>query len=219
MNAAPPPEPRGEKIKGWKAIASRLQIHEDTARAYARLADDPLPLRTNKNNRAEPWCYSLFLDQWKARRCGGILPDGTELARFVGWEAIRAMLGGTPLDTVRRWSRRRHDPLPVIRRGRAEPWAYHAAIRDWIQRGDVPFAAHDGAETENPSRPKGWIPVRGIALGNQGSSRVDAQPARSYAILKRPIQASSRGPAEESGPLFPSVEKSPARTPQARCPS
>lgn len=210
---APRPDPlgRGEKIKGWKAIAGRLGIHEDTARAYARLADDPLPIRSNTHSRGEPWCWSLYLDEWKARRCGGILPDGTELDRVTGWPAICALFDNAPVDTVRRWSRRPHDPLPVIRRGRAVPWAYVAAIRDWRQRGDVPFVHHDGDETENPRKPRGWVPTRPIAIvvpPTSQSAAAGPKPTRSYTILKRPAPATSRCQIQKNASSSPSVEES-----------
>lgn len=218
---APDPLNRGEKIRGWKALAARLGISEDTARAYARLADDPLPIRTNTHSHAEPWCWSLYLDEWKARRCGGILPDGTELEIVVGWPAICFLFDNAPVDTVRRWSRRPHDPLPVIRRGRALPWAYAAAIRDWRQRGDVPFVHHDGEETENPRKPRSWVPTRPIAVAVPAisqSAAPDQKPSRSYVILKRPAPAASRRPTEKNSASSPNLGEPRPPTAQATSP-
>jgi len=135
----------GRKTRGWKAIAGRVGIAENTAVAYSRLCEDPLPVRVS---RGAPWCYELFLDEWLARRSGGVMRDGTELERLEGWAAICRELFGVSRVVAFRWAKLPHDRLPVMGIGTREPWAYKAAIRDWKNRGDLPFQAHERIQSE-----------------------------------------------------------------------
>ncbi|WP_437309980.1 hypothetical protein [Sorangium sp. So ce388] len=135
----------GEKLWGWKAIAARLGIAENTAIAYSRLCEDPLPVRMQ---RGSPWCHERYLDEWLARRSGGVMRDGSALERLDGWPAICHELFGADRATAFRWARLPHDRLPVIGIGGRQPWAYKAAIRDWKNRGDLPFQAHERADAE-----------------------------------------------------------------------
>jgi hypothetical protein len=158
----PKPSQNGVRIVGLKDISAHLGgIHPDTVAAYGRLAEDPLPIRTNTRTGAI-WCWSLFLDQWKARRCGGIMPDGSPLLRVDGWVDIGTALGGADRNTALRWAKRTHDRLPVYgiksgEPGGSRPWAYLAAIRDWLARGDAPYREAGGSA-------EGWSPVRALAV-------------------------------------------------------
>lgn len=157
---------RGHRIRGHKSLAAHINVGESAVVAYTRLPEDPLPIRVNvrhgNERRGEPWCWSVFLDEWVARRNGGVLADGTRLKVLQGWLEICALLGGIDPDTAQRWARLPHDRLPVYGiRGhlpsRQGPWAYESALRDWMMRGDLPYQAHDRlrvAETPTPPRPK-----------------------------------------------------------------
>lgn len=136
---------QGPKLWGWKAIAARLGIAENTALAYSRLCEDPLPVRMQ---RGTPWCHERYLDEWLARRSGGVMRDGTALERLEGWPAICHELFGVDRKTAFRWARLPHDRLPVLGIGGRSPWAYKAAVRDWKNRGDLPFQAYAREEVE-----------------------------------------------------------------------
>lgn len=135
MPPTPPPVP--EVIETLKCIAAHLGIAESTALAYSRLNEDPLPLRLRRGTLR---AHRLHLDEWKQRRDGG---EG--LARYEGWQAICAALGGPNVDTAILWARLPHDRLPVqgmgTRKRTGRPWIYAAALRDWLYRHDLPVQA------------------------------------------------------------------------------
>jgi hypothetical protein len=157
---------KGPRLCGVKELAAHLGgLNPSTVIAYSRLAEDPLPLRIDRAGAV--WCFSLFVDQWRARRCDGIMPDGTALARATGQDAICAELGGVDRDTSLRWAKRPQDRLPIygIKRGDpggSKPWAYVSAIRDWLSRGDMPYQAH--AKRKIPRVTMAWEPSRRLSI-------------------------------------------------------
>ncbi len=128
-----------DMLNGWASIAKRLGIgSENTAIAYARLPEDPLPVRVIMG---EPRVKARHLDEWRARRNGGVLPDGTELERLEGIDAVASFLG-VDRSTVFRLARRPVDRLPLLGKREAR-WAYRSALRDFLMRHDVPFQVLD----------------------------------------------------------------------------
>jgi hypothetical protein len=136
--------PSASYISGWKLIAAALDVTANTAVAYSRLPEDPLPVRMR---RGTPRIHSGHLEDWKRRRAGD-----PELEKIRGWRNICLQLGGADLDTAARWAKLTRDRLPVHGVGTRSPWAYASAVRDWVLRGDVPFQAHDRAAPTAVSR-------------------------------------------------------------------
>lgn len=171
---APAPHVR---LRGWKEIAARIEavvrmyegrgdvvIGVQPAERYSRLNVDPLPVRTY---RGEAWLFARRLDEWVARRNGGRLPDGTRLPMVQGWVDICVQVGGVSTDTAQRWAHEESDPLPVlglVPGGRvASAMAYVSAVRDWVDRHDMPIQADDARQ---PGIRKGgtWTPKGAIAV-------------------------------------------------------
>jgi len=124
-----------EIIETLKCIAAHLGVTETTALAYSRLNEDPLPMRMR---RGICWARKGCLDEWKCRRSGG---DG--LLRIRGWERICEALGKANKDTAIKWTKLEHDRLPVYGMGTTtrtgHPWIYASALRDWLDRHDLPI--------------------------------------------------------------------------------
>ncbi len=147
-----------QRCRGWKDIAARLEattrlyagkelvtVAVNTAIGYSRLSCDPLPIRTY---RGEAWCWPKRIDDWLARRKGGLYPDGSSLAITRGWDDIRKSIGDVSHRTAVRWATSDEDPLPVSGRrkdGCSEDgvWIYTTALRDWNDRHDLPIQAVD----------------------------------------------------------------------------
>lgn len=128
-----------EVYEGWVAIARALGVAcEETAVAYARLSVDPLPVVMR---RGTPTISAQRLEEWRARRYGGLMRDGTMLERVEGTATIAARLDVSER-TLLRLARLPIDPLPIYGRRRAR-WTYEASIRDWLDRRTVPFQAVD----------------------------------------------------------------------------
>jgi hypothetical protein len=125
---------RGTKLCGWFAISEHIGVARSTTIAYARLKEDPLPVRMTRTARV--WIWSRYAEEWAARRAGGRMSNGETLERAVGWPDISARLG-VSTETAMRWRRLSVDRLPV--QGVRQPWAYVSALRDWLVRGDVPM--------------------------------------------------------------------------------
>lgn len=121
-----PPADRGEKLQGWEAIAAHLGVGEHAVRLWARLPEDPLPVRLWCGRR---YAWSGYLKEWRARRVG----DGEVLR---GWEEILTRLD-VDQKTARKWARRPVDRLPVYGMP-LRPWIYASALRDWMHRQDRP---------------------------------------------------------------------------------
>lgn len=170
---APAPNVR---LRGWKEIAARLEavvrlyahqaevvIGVQPAERYSRINVDPLPVRTY---RGEVWLYALRLDEWVARRNGGWLPDGTRLSMVRGLADISVQVGGVSERTVQRWAHEERDPLPVLGlvAGTRVPaaMAYVSAIRDWVDRHDMPIQAED-ARAPGVRKGETWSPKGAIA--------------------------------------------------------
>lgn len=122
-------------IRGWSLIAKRLGVGSvSTVKAYARLRVDPLPVVMVRGVPAIP---ERHVDEWSARRNGGVMRDGASLERIEGVAAIGARIESAS-NTVMRLSRLRDDPLPIYGRKGAR-WTYETAIRDWNMRHTLPF--------------------------------------------------------------------------------
>lgn len=126
-----PPADRGEKLFGWQAIAAHAKVPESTVRAWARLVEDPLPVRLWCGSSRYAW--SVYVDEWLARRVGN-----GEILR--GWSDICARLEWCDEETARRWAKRKVNRLPVFGMPGA-PWIFASALRDWIHREDRPMRA------------------------------------------------------------------------------
>ncbi len=150
-----------EYLTGEKTIAAELGVTVKTMIGYARLAEDPLPIRVR---RGQPRIHSGHLAEWKRRREGG-----STLPKLRGGRAIRDALGEVDRATMERWARLPHDRLPVYGLGdkkhHGSPWAYESAVRDWLLRGDLPFQAHDRLEPEpgKVTRPRRPLAVDRVA--------------------------------------------------------
>lgn len=124
-------------FRGWAPIIKRLGVGSvSTAKAYARLAVDPLPVVMV---RGTPTIPERHVDEWSARRNGGLCRDGSVLERVEGAEAIAERLGVTPRH-VYRLAALPLDPLPLYGKPRSR-WTYETSIRDWLTRGTYPFTA------------------------------------------------------------------------------
>jgi len=133
--------PSAPPLIGWKAIARRLAVVScpDTVLAYARRRVDPLPVMAV---RGQPWAKPGALDEWKARTFnGGVLADGTALARVHGRRDIAHVLGMSESE-VGRLALRDHDPVPLLKARGGKRWAYEAALRDWVDRQVTPYSVH-----------------------------------------------------------------------------
>jgi hypothetical protein len=168
-----------ERLRGWKDLAARLQatarlyeghaeatVDTKTAMRYARIFPDPLPARCYQ---AEVWCYAIRVDEWVARRNGGRFPDGSPLAVLRGYADIQQALGGVSLTTVQRWAAAEWDALPLHAPGKPQGsavsvWAYATAIRDWIDRHDMPLS---GVLLERGHR--AWVPKAALAVGAEAA--------------------------------------------------
>ena len=145
------------RCRGWKDITARLEattrlyagkelvpVSVNTATGYSRLSCDPLPVRTYCG---EVWCKAHRIDEWLARRKGGLLPDGSSLTKVIGWADIRKPLGNISYRAAIRWATSDEDPLPVVGRGQhggdGSVWIYSTALRDWNDRHDLPIQAVD----------------------------------------------------------------------------
>lgn len=175
------------RCRGWKEIAARVEstarlypAHAgavvawvnwtkgtryrpgDKASDYAMLAVDPLPIRCYQ---AEVWCYTLRLDEWVARRNAGVLPDGAPLHVLRGYQDIGVALGNASTRSMRRWAITEWDPLPIHAPGQPlgstpSVWAYTSAVRDWIDRHDLPIQV---AALQRGYR--AWVPKASLAVG------------------------------------------------------
>jgi hypothetical protein len=126
-------------VRTWPRIAAHIGVGcEDTALAYARITVDPLPIAMV---RGVPEGVALFLDEWAARRNGGLMRDGSVLERCEDVDEM-AEAAGVTRSSLLRLSRRPLDPFPLMGKRRRR-WAYVAAQRDWLARQTVPFQAAD----------------------------------------------------------------------------
>lgn len=126
-----------DHLTNWQAHAKCLGVGSaNTAIAYAKLSVDPLPVVME---RGVPRTLTLHVEQWRARRNGGLMRDGTTLERCDCVSRIADRLGCSA-STVLRLSRLTRDPLPLYGQTRAR-WTYETAIRDWLARRTIPFQA------------------------------------------------------------------------------
>lgn len=131
-----------KSIRGWTLIAKALRVGSvSTAKSYARFAVDPLPVVMV---RGTPTIPERYVDEWSARRNGGLCRDGSVLERVEGAEAIASRLG-VHRRHVYRLAALPLDPLPLYGKPRAR-WTYETSIRDWLTRGTYPFAATADAD-------------------------------------------------------------------------
>lgn len=139
MIRAPRPKADPQIARGWVAIAEHIHVGcKETAIAYARLQPDPLPVLMV---RGVPHARRQRLDEWCARRNGGVLRDGTTLERAEGIRAIAVALNVCHR-TVLRLAHHPVFPLPI--NGRHEHrWAYITALRDYLDRQTMPFQIAD----------------------------------------------------------------------------
>jgi hypothetical protein len=149
------PPATSARCHGWKDITARLEavvrqyagnesaeVSAGTAMNYAKLPCDPLPVRSF---RGQAWCRSHRLDEWLARRNDGLLPNGTKLFVVRGWADILDALGDASYRSAIRWSSGEADPMPIFGRGKVggdgSVWIYATALRDWMDRHDLPIQA------------------------------------------------------------------------------
>lgn len=126
-------------IRGWALIAKTLGLCcVDTALTYARRRVDPLPVMMT---RGAPHIESVQLEEWVARKNGGIMPDGSMLETIEGVDQLADHLG-VDRRTIHKWASDARDPLPLFKRGRRR-CAFVSALEVWSKRQTVPLKAID----------------------------------------------------------------------------
>ena len=137
-----------EILRRWSPIADALHVGSaNTAIAYARLSVDPLSVVMV---RGVPCIETSVLEEWRARRNGGVMRDGSSLERIDGAKAIAKRVGCAE-STVLRLASLPVDPLPLYGRKRSR-WTYETAVRDWLARRTIPFQAMRAGRSDADER-------------------------------------------------------------------